>query len=249
MTYLVDAYPAAANSNDSSFAHLLKCVRCHGDFDFTEYAHSNISRRIDARMKLVGIADMDTYAEYLQSTPGEAMALCNAIWINFTSFFRDPSVWSYLRTCAIPELLARLPADAPIRIWSAGCASGQEAYSIAMLLSAALGPFNFARRVKIYATDVDRDALSTACLGVYDYRAILDIPIDLREEYFTSTDDTWRVRPGIRHAITFQLQNILSQRPEETFDLIICRNTIIYFQIQAQSRVLNCLRSSLTKEG
>jgi len=249
MTCLLDAQPAAAKSEEGPLAHLLACLHHDGDFDFSEYSQANISRHVATRMTQVGISDMDAYTRYLQETPGEAVALCNTIWINVTSFFRDPSVWTYLQECALPKLLTLLPVDAPIRIWSAGCSSGQEPYSIAMLLSAALGAFDFGRRVTIYATDVDQNALSAACRGIYDSHAISSVPMDLRDEYLTETDDGWRIRPGIRHSVTFLLQNVLNQIPEQTFDMIICRNTLIYFQLQAQKRVLNNFRCLLTTEG
>ena len=151
---------------DESFEALLRFMRDSRGFDFTGYKRTSLMRRVRHRMEQAGHPTFEEYLDTLQASSDEFAALFNTILINVTTFFRDPDAWDYLRTDAIPAMLAaRAPHD-PIRIWSAGCASGQEPYSLAMLLAEALGPDDYRQRVKIYATDVDEDALSRGAGGV-----------------------------------------------------------------------------------
>src|SRR6266545_3433248 len=124
-------------------------------FDFTGYKRSSLMRRVDRRMAQVAVAEYSDYLDYLQVHPEEFTGLFNTILINVTGFFRDPDAWEYLRTDVLPAVLAGRGSDGPIRVWSAGCASGEEAYTLAMLLAEALGLEQFRLRAKIYATDVD----------------------------------------------------------------------------------------------
>ena len=250
MTFSTETYPAVAKAGDeASLGRLLDCLRHADEFDFTGYQRSSLSRRVGVRMDRVGIGDFDSYCDYLRRTPGEAAALCNTIWINVTAFFRDTAVWEHLRACALPELLSRRPPGSPVRIWSAGCASGQEAYSIAMLLAEDLGPAEYAERVTIQATDVDQEALFDARRGIYNHAAMAVIPADFRDKYFTQLSEGWQVRGELRRSVTFRRQNLLRRRPEGMFDLIVCRNTLIYFAAEGQRQVLGRMRRSLTVDG
>ena len=153
-------------------------------FDFTGYKRTSLIRRVRHRMDAAGVETYEEYLDVLQARSDEFAALFNTILINVTAFFRDPPAWDVLKDEVIPALLAgRGPTD-PIRLWSAGCASGQEAYSLAMLLAEALGPDEFRQRVKIYATDIDEDALTDARAASYDSKAVESVPPDLRERYF-----------------------------------------------------------------
>lgn len=152
---------------DPKFETLLDYLRRERAFDFTGYKRSTLMRRVQKRMQEVQIAGYGDYMDYLEVHPEEFTHLFNTILINVTAFFRDESAWDYLAKEVLPRLLADKQADGMIRVWSAGCASGEEAYTLAMLLCEALGAEAFARQVKIYATDVDEEALVQARQGSY----------------------------------------------------------------------------------
>ena len=155
-----------ATPTDHGLTRLLHFLRDHRGFDFTGYKTNTLSRRIDKRMDEVGITDHASYIEHLEAHPDEFPRLFNTILINVTSLFRDPDSWDHLRTEVIPTILAARAPDEPIRVWSAGCATGHEAYTLAIVLAEVMGADTFADRVKIYATDVDDEALLEARAGV-----------------------------------------------------------------------------------
>src|SRR4051794_37538030 len=140
--------------DEAAFERLLRYLGRTRGFDFTAYKRPSLTRRVQRRMEVLGISGYGRYLEYLNAHPDEFLDLFNTILINVTSFFRDPAPWQFLRNEVIPTLAAEGGPDTPIRVWSAGCASGEEPYTIAMLFAEALGRDAFARRVKIYATDV-----------------------------------------------------------------------------------------------
>src|ERR1700736_1064824 len=147
---------------DEAFEGLLHFMRDTRGFDFTGYKRTSLMRRERHRMEQAGYETFEQYLDVLQASADEFVALFNPILINVTSFFRDPDAWDFVRDDVIPMILAERGPDDPIRVWSAGCASGQEAYTLAMLLAEALGPDGLRQRVKIYATDVDEHALGEA---------------------------------------------------------------------------------------
>src|SRR3954453_18453208 len=144
-------------------------------FDFTGYKRASLMRRVRHQMQQVAVDSFDEYHDYLQVHPDEFTALFDTILINVTSFFRDDEAWAYLSGVALPRLL-ETAGDDPLRVWSAGCATGQEAYSLAMVLTEALGAADFRRRVKIYATDVDEGALAVARQATYTEREVRSLP-------------------------------------------------------------------------
>ena len=168
---------------DQSFEALLDYVRDNRGFDFTGYKRASLMRRVQKRMHEVGIARYDEYHDFLEVHPEEFTHLFNTILINVTSFFRDQSAWDSLAEQAIPAIVEQNDGRQHIRVWSVGCASGEEAYSVAMLLAEALGVGRIVDRVKIYATDVDEDALAEARAGNFSAKAVDAIPPELREKY------------------------------------------------------------------
>ena len=149
-------------------------------FDFAGYKRSTLQRRVRRRMALVNAATVAEYRDYLEMQPEEFSALFDSMLINVTGFFRDPLAWQALADKVLPELLSAKAAKAPLRVWSAGCATGEEAYTLAMVIAEAAGPDQFRERVKIYATDLDEAALQTARAGLYDAHALADVPGRLR---------------------------------------------------------------------
>src|SRR5262245_58518997 len=183
---------------DPAFEALLAHLKEARAFDFTGYKRSSLGRRVDRRMAQVGTTDYLDYLDYLQVHQDEFTALFNTILINVTSFFRDPDAWQYLREESLPALLAARPPDAPMRVWSAGCASGEEAYTLAMVLADMLGVEQCRQRVKIYATDVDDEGLVQARQGSYSDHAMAAVPAELVERYFEKTNGRHTFRKDLR---------------------------------------------------
>src|SRR3954463_9053072 len=164
--------------HDPDFEGLLQFLKESRGFDFTGYKQASLMRRVSRRMQQVEIESYGEYLDLLQVDQEEFTALFNTILINVTAFFRDPDAWTHLREDALPALLeARAPTD-PIRVWSAGCATGEEAYTAAMILTEMIGVEQFRERVKIYATDVDEDALTHARHASYSEKDLRAVPED-----------------------------------------------------------------------
>src|SRR5262249_49042979 len=163
---------------------LIQYIKRTRQFDFTGYKRSTLSRRIGKRMQEVGCEEYADYQDYLEVHPEEFTSFFNTILINVTSFFRDPAAWEFLTAEVIPRIISGKDGAEPIRVWSAGCASGEEAYSLAISLCEALGREQFRSRVKIYGTDVDDDALARARQAFYAPKEIVPIPEELVAKYF-----------------------------------------------------------------
>lgn len=206
--------------------------------DLTCYKRSSLLRRTRVHMQQVRIEHYNDYLNYLKRRPDEVKQLLNTVFINFTYFFRDRAVWNYLEHQVIPQIIANKAPNEPIRVWSAGCASGEETYSLAMLLAEALGPEQFHQRVRIYGTDVDQEAILQARNGHYSSAAVTAIPVDRLERYFEYTSDGYRWRQDLRHPIIFHPHNLLQTPPLTQIDLLVCRNTLMYFTSEAQLRAL-----------
>ncbi len=196
-----------------------------------------------------GTRPSSEYLDFLQASSEEFAALFNAILINVTSFFRDPEAWEFVKTDVIPRLLAERGPSDPIRAWSAGCASGEEAYSLAMLLADALGPEEFRQRVKIYATDVDEDALAEARAASYDAKAVESVPADLRSRYLEEVDGRYVISKDLRRAVIFGRNDLVKDAPISRVNLLVCRNTLMYLNAETQRNVLGRLHFALAPQG
>jgi two-component system CheB/CheR fusion protein len=224
-----------ASAEPAAFERILEHLRQARGFDFTAYKRPSLMRRITKRMHAVGIASFDEYLDYLQVHPEEFAPLFNTILINVTSFFRDADVWDMLR-----ENIAQIQQrdGTAIRVWSAGCAGGQEPYSAAMVLAELFGSEGFRERVKIYATDVDEDALREARLAIYDARQVVDVPEDLLTKYFARSGDRYTFARDLRRAVIFGRHDLIQDAPISRVDLLLCRNTLMYFNAEAQARIM-----------
>ncbi len=233
---------------DDELGVLLDFIRSARGFDFTGYKRTSLERRVRKRMEAVELDTFADYLEFLEVHPDEFAELFNTILINVTSFFRDAPAWHYLDTEVLPAML-REAGGRELRIWSAGCASGEEAYSIAMLLARHLGPEAFRERVKIYATDVDEDALSTARSGTYSVKQAQSIPVDLLETCFEPTKQAYTFRKELRRALIFGRNDLMQDAPISRIDLLLSRNVLMYFNAEAQSRVLGRFNFAVTDAG
>src|SRR3982751_854840 len=221
----------------AGFERILEYLRQTRGFDFTAYKRTSLIRRVRKRMQTVAGDGFDENLDNLQVHPDEFAALFNTILINVTSFYRDPDVWEALQQIILPQA-AFAEGTAPIRVWSAGCASGQEAYTAAMVLSELLGPAAFRERVKIYATDVDEEALSEARRAVYNAKQIADMPATLVDKYFTRQGELYTFDRDLRRSVIFGRHDLVQDAPISRVDLLFCRNTLMYFNSEAQGRIV-----------
>ena len=200
-------------------------------------------------MDAVGAASYDAYLDHLELHPDEFAFLFNTILINVTGFFRDQQAWEFLAQDILPRLLEAIPDHAPVRVWCAGCASGEEAYTAAMLLAEALGEPAYTRRVKLYATDVDEEALSAARQATYSAKAVEGVPPALLERYFDRVDQRWAFRKELRRSVIFGRNDLVQDAPISRIDLLTCRNTLMYFNAETQAQVLRRLNFALNDRG
>src|SRR3954452_6851407 len=216
-----------------ALASLLEYLKSNRGFDFTGYKRSSLERRFRKRMDAAGVTDYGEYEDYLQVHPDEFKDLFDTILINVTGFFRDRPAWDFLAEEVIPKLLEETPPDRQIRVWSAACASGEEAYSIAMLLAEALGEDQVQQRVKIYATDVDEDALAVARHAVFSHDSAKGVPPELLEKYFESHPAGHAFRGDLRRTVIFGRNDLVQDAPISRVDLLISRNALMYFTSEA----------------
>jgi two-component system CheB/CheR fusion protein len=228
---------------------LLAYLKRSRGFDFTGYKRPSLTRRITKRMQAIGVTSYDEFIELLERDPVEFEQLCNTILINVTAFFRDGVPWDALSSDILPRLADVKRNGEQIRVWSAGCASGEEAYTLAMVLAEALGEQAFRERVKIYATDVDEQALTTARHATYAARDIDGIPPPLVERYFERHDNRYTFRKDLRRLVIFGRNDLIQDAPISRIDLLVCRNTLMYFNAQTQSKVLSRFHFALMDKG
>lgn len=228
---------------------LLDYLKCNRGLDFTGYKRQSLIRRILRRMQAVSIPSFSEYLKYLEAHPEEFINMFNTILINVTSFFRDKEAWDYLANEIIPIILEPMNGDGIIRIWSTGCASGEEAFTIAMLMVEALGEEKFKSRVKIFATDIDEAALTQARLASYTSKDLEAVPDELREKYFQIAGGVYVFRPDLRRSIIFGRHDLVQDAPISHLDLLICRNTLMYFNADTQRKVLTRFHFALKDTG
>ncbi|MEV0091382.1 CheR family methyltransferase [Streptomyces sp. NPDC050738] len=239
----------AGTRTDEGLEELLGFIRDARGFDFTGYKRSTLGRRIRKRMSDAGANGFADYRDRLETDADEFQALFNTILINVTSVFRDPDAWDLLQREAVPQVLAEADPEDEIRIWSAGCSSGEEAFSLAILFAEALGPEEFLRRVKIYATDVDEEALRDARSGLFTAKALEPLPAELRDTYFEQSGAKFLFRSDLRRKVIFGRHDITRDAPISRLDLLVCRNTLMYFNVEAQTHIVNRFHFALREGG
>jgi two-component system CheB/CheR fusion protein len=238
-----------AQTSGAPLEVLLEHMKRTRGFDFTGYKRTSLERRIRKRMEAVGVEDYTDYLDHLEVDPDEFPALFDTVLINVTGFFRDPAAWDYYGKEIIPRLLDAIGPEDPIRVWCAGCASGEETYTMAMVLAEALGPEAYAERVKIYATEVDEDALSHARQGSYGAKDVEPIPAPLLERYFEQIDQRFTFRKDLRRTVIFGRNDLTRDAPISRIDLLTCRNTLMYFNAETQARILGRFHFALNPWG
>ncbi len=246
---LPDVEPSNESPEAEELEALLSYLKQSRGFDFTAYKRATLTRRVLVRMQTVGIGSFADYLDYLQVDSNEFTRLFNTILINVTSFFRDPQAWEFVASNVVPRLLAGSGVRNAIRVWSAGCASGEEVYTIAMLLAEALGREQFRERVKIYGTDVDEEALTQGRQAAYDSRAVEGVPRDLLQKYFDRLDERFVFDKELRRSVIFGRHDLNQDAPISRINLLTCRNCLMYFNAEAQARILARFQFALMDGG
>lgn len=219
------------------------------NIDFANYKRGTIYRRVARRLALRNIDSIAAYLAVLEAEPEEIHSLCNDLLIRFTEFFRDPDVYQALLETALPRLVHVKGDDEPIRVWVPGCASGEEVYSIAIVLMEYLSSRSIHRTIQIFGTDVSEEALETARRGRYIENIARNISPERLERFFVREDDFYRVTRSVRDCCTFARQNVVFDPPFSRMDLISCRNLMIYLDPSLQRRVIPLLHYALKPQG
>ncbi len=235
---------------EDSLHAILETVSHQTSVDFRHYKTSTILRRISRRMAVTHKHTIQDYAEYLQNFPEEVGELVKAFLINVTQFFRDPDAFIYLRTEIMPKLILKArERDKVLRFWAAGCSTGEEPYSLAMLLSDMLGAELLGWSIKIFATDLDEAAINFARRGVYSENLLTGVPDDYRNRFFERVDSGYRISKALRQMVIFGQQDLSRSAPFPRIDLVLCRNVLIYFAPELQDYVLSQFAFSLAPDG
>jgi two-component system, chemotaxis family, CheB/CheR fusion protein len=237
------------SEGNEGFETLLEYLYQSHGFDFTGYKRSTLMRRVHKRVTELHLDGYDSYLDYLQVHPEEFGVLFDTILINVTAFFRDMPAWDFLQANVIPRILEARADDELLRVWSAGCASGEEAYTLAIAFCEAMGMEAFRRRVKIYATDVDDDALQRARFGSYPVKDLQAVPEKLRTRYFEISGQTASFRGDLRRSVIFGRHDLVQDAPISRLDLLVSRNTLMYFTAETQKRILLRLHYALNESG
>ena len=220
------------------------------NLDFSYYKISTLTRRCFRRCSMSGYSDIDEYIKYLKVTPEEQRLLKDDLLINVTRFFRDPGAWSYLEQEVVPDLITHMEEEDPVfRVWVTACATGEEAYSMAMLLNKVMETMGKRLPIKIFATDVDTFALQKASEGTYPETIAADVPGPFLSRYFNWRGGSFHIKRSIRENIIFAPHNLTKNAGFTQMNLVSCRNVLIYMRPQQQQRVLHTLHFSLASKG
>ncbi|WP_342655350.1 chemotaxis protein CheB [Pseudomonas sp. F3-2] len=241
--------PVANTAVGESLQQILVHLRTVTGHDFTQYKKTTIARRIERRMQVLQIASEAEYSSLLQRSAVECQLLFNELLINVTQFFRDPEAFDVMRDEILGPMLDGEATDDEFRVWIAGCASGEEAYSVAIVLHELLQSRQSLRKVQLFATDLDAEAIKVARAGLYPPTIAQDMSADRLSRYFTAVEGGYRVRKEIREMIVFAVQNVIKDPPFTRLDLLCCRNLMIYLGAALQNRLIPTFHYSLKPQG
>lgn len=233
----------------SGINQILMLLRSSCGHDFSQYKKTTINRRIIRRMSLHNIEDTDIYLRLLKENPAEIHLLFKELLINVTSFFRDTDAFIELKQNILPQLLADKPADYVFRVWVAGCATGEEAYSMAILLREWMVDKHREIKVQLYATDLDDDAIAVARAGLYLPNIVQDVTPDRLRQFFVKEDAGYRIKKEIREMVVFAVQNVIKDPPFTKLDMLSCRNLMIYLEPALQNRLIPSFHYALKTGG
>lgn len=243
--------PVLAPKAENLLKKIFILLRAQTGHDFSEYKPSTVNRRIERRMSVHQIEALDGYVKYLHETPAEADALFRDLLIGVTSFFRDPEAFKAIEEQVIPKLMDGKPASAVIRIWSPGCSTGEEAYSLAILLAERQQAMKQSCRVQIFATDIDTQAIATARAGIYPASIAADLSPERLARFFVAQPGgtTYRILDSIRGMLVFSEQDVIKNPPFSKLDLLSCRNLLIYMGAELQKKLIPLFHYALNPGG
>jgi two-component system CheB/CheR fusion protein len=236
---LTDQVLIEAPHNQAALQKVFILLRDYTGHDFSHYKQSTIERRLHRRMAVHQIESPSDYVRYLVKEPAEIKTLFKELLIGVTNFFRDPEAYEALKVNGLPYLLENRLPNQPLRVWVAGCATGEEAYSIAIIIKEYLTEHNLNARVQVFASDIDAEAIEFARSGTYPDGIVVDVSLERLNRFFTPNDGTYRINADIREMIVFAEQSIVKDPPFSHLDLISCRNVLIYLQAELQQKILN----------
>ncbi|NNE01365.1 MAG: hypothetical protein HKN47_28965, partial [Pirellulaceae bacterium] len=241
-----------ANTEADDLTRIVGILRARQKCDFSGYKKGTLIRRIERRMGLLHIHTMGEYIQVLRDDRDEVNSLHKDLLIGVTNFFREPDAWAALRKQVIEPLVSRYATSdsgSGIRVWSPGCATGEEPYSIAMLINETMRDADAACDINIFASDIDVDALAVARVGLYPETIIADVTADRLRRYFVRGEHTFRIKKEIREQVVFAEQNLISDPPFSKLDLICCRNLLIYLEPEIQNRIIALFHFALRPGG
>jgi two-component system, chemotaxis family, CheB/CheR fusion protein len=236
-------------SDQEAWSWILRLLHRTTGINFTAYKRSTIQRRIARRMALHNLQQLSTYAQYLDSHRDEVAALYHDLFIKVTTFFRDPESFETLKRDVLPGLIVERPVTQPLRIWVPGCATGEEAYSLAICVLEFLAEGSFQHAIRLFATDIDELALAKARTGLYIENIALDVSPERLRRFFVKVDQSYQITSAVRELCVFAKHNLYQDPPFSNLDLIICRNVLIYLETATQRRVIPLFHYALQPSG
>lgn len=240
---------ASSDGDGDTLTEIFQLLKKQSSINFSQYKPSTVSRRIERRLGINQLTTLDAYLRLLMESPREVQILSKELLINVTRFFRDDEAFDKLTSSVVHNVLTSGNGVDSIRLWIAGCSSGEEAYSIAILFDEAKIKYQIDRQVKIFATDVDEDAIAEASTGLYPAEIVQDISPKRLAKYFERSGDSYAVSPKLRQMVIFAQHNMIEDPPFSNISLLSCRNALIYFQHVAQQKVFASFYFALQKEG
>jgi len=237
-----DEFPAAISK-------IITTISTRTGHDFSSYKKSTLIRRIQRRMTVTRVLSPQKYLTYLHHNPGEIESLFQDLLIGVTSFFRDPEAYEFLRKEVLPDLIARRSEHESFRVWAAGCATGEEVYSIVILVMECLDELGIRRDIQVFGTDLDHTSIEKAREGVYPENIAADLSLERLKDFFEKENTNYRVRRAVREPVVFAAHNLLKDPPFSRLDLLVCRNLLIYLEPKAQKKLLPLFHYALKPGG
>jgi two-component system CheB/CheR fusion protein len=239
------------DSDDSSLEKIIILLRKRTGNDFSLYKKSTILRRVERRMGIHKIDDISVYVRYMTNNPNEIDIFFKELIIGVTSFFRDHIVWDKLKETVIPDMLLNISSQTIIRVWVAGCSTGEEAYSLAIVFKEVFEKYKPERQfnLQIFATDIDNDAVQTARNGIFPSNISENVSPHRLKKYFTKSKDEYKINPEIREMIVFAQHNLIMHPPFTNIDMVSCRNLLIYMDASLQKKIIRLFNYSIKPDG